>query len=347
MQNHQSNWSDTSLNTTISTIADDPRLPFTIGSITLLILSVLAIVGNLLNLIGIYKSPSLRSLNNALLIALTITDFCTGLILIPLMISTRLTGHDSLCELEGFMITVLNCCSLSLTVALSFDRCHAVVRPYSYMRQSNAIKYVLIVIAIIFLSNAFAILPVLGLEKVGLGHYVPGAICWYSLTIDETNIIIVSCTAGIMIASVIMIFTCYAILFVIAYQKSRDNLSGQVGMKTSLRTVILIVGTNMICWIPTIVILLLAIARSFEGSKIQVSELQLIADISFILLDSNIAVNPIIYLMTNSTLRKNLMDLKYLLICKVGSAFRQNQLLPSPICRIQIIKVLPKRNLST
>ncbi|RDD37062.1 Beta-4C adrenergic receptor [Trichoplax sp. H2] len=317
------------LNATLSTIKSDQKLLFSPEIISLLFLSTIAIVGNLFNLIVIYKSPLLRSLDNILLIALLITGFSTGLILIPLILLVKLTGNHVLCQIQGFAITLLNCCSLTLTVALSVDRCHAVINPFSYLRQSNKAKYTIIILSIILFSSMISIFPILGLERFGLGKYILGSICWCSLVIDQTNVIILTFLVSAMIIHILIIIFCYIILFAIAYQKGHQDLSGSFGIKTPLRTVILIVGMNMICWIPMIVVLLHGIFQYNHGStNATLPYWRIAANISFFLLDAYIAVNPIIYLTTNSILRKKWIYLMNLLLCNGRLASSRSLQLP-------------------
>lgn len=273
------------------------------------VFAFLAIVGtifNLFNLIAIYQSPVLWSLNNALLIALSTNDFLSGCVGFPLQIAAIYVRNQTICDIQATIVTLFNVYSLSLTVSLSIDRCYAVLAPYDYMRQSTCKKYAFLIIATIFTPIAMAILPLLKLEKYGLGVNVRTSACWISMIVDSTNItVMIICFVMITIMSII-IAICYVILFYIAYNKNSqsDQVSaGNNSIKTSIRTVLLIVGTNIICWIPfTIAVGICIIQYTVYGRSIVIHKI--LADIILDLSCCNVALNPLVYLLTNSILRR-------------------------------------------
>ena len=269
----------------------------------------LGIVGtfcNLFNLVAIYQSPALWSLNNAILIALTTNDLFSGCIGFPLQIAAIYIHDQTICNIQATIVTIFNVYSLSLTVGLSIDRCHAVLAPYDYMRKSTAKKYAFLIIAPIFSPIAVAILPLLKLEKYGLGYNVRTSACWLPMIVDSTNITIMTLCFVMIVITSIIISICYVILFYIAYNKTSqsDQISaGNNSIKTSVRTVLLIVGTNIICWIPfTIASGIGVIQYMVYGTSLIIHKV--LADIILDLSCCNVALNPIVYLLTNSILRR-------------------------------------------
>ncbi|RDD36313.1 hypothetical protein TrispH2_011936 [Trichoplax sp. H2] len=87
---------------------NDPRILFAI--IIAVIISVLAVAGNLLNLIFIYL----------------------------LRIYKRLC--ETLCQLQGFILFAMYGASLSAVSVVSIDRCLAIVNPFGYQPNVNTRK---------------------------------------------------------------------------------------------------------------------------------------------------------------------------------------------------------------
>ena len=270
----------------------------------LFIIGLISIAGNLFNIIVIYQTPSLRSLKNTFLTSLTITDALTGIIALPLIIIVNITGNRGiLCQIQGFFITLFNGSSLALTLAISADRCHAVVNPYRHMKYATIRKYMIITISLFLLPLTIAILPLLQMENFGLGHYEFITICWISLYVDSTNIIIASILAVTIFAAILMIAICYFILFIIAYHKIRRPEIGTGSLKTSLRTVTLIVGTKVLCWIPITTFLCLSLLQYWlKVHRNMISNDAMV--VAYILSYCNVATNPLIYLATNAILRE-------------------------------------------
>lgn len=270
----------------------------------LFIIGLVAIVGNLFNVIVIYQSLPLRSLKNAFLTSLTITDALIAVIAIPLLIIVNITGNrDTLCQIQGFFITFFNGASLALTLAISADRCHAVISPYRHLKYSTTKKYMIIIIVLCLLPLAMAVLPLLQMENVGLGRYQFISVCWITLCVDYSNVVIISILANTMLIAVLIIAICYFIMFLMAYNKIRRPEIGAGSLKTSLRTVTLIIGTKVLCWVPIITFMYLGLLQ-YWLKVYQVIIPDEVMIVTFILSYCNVAINPLIYLATNAILRE-------------------------------------------
>ncbi|EDV19086.1 uncharacterized protein TRIADDRAFT_34175, partial [Trichoplax adhaerens] len=116
---------------------------------TLILITIISVGANFFNLVIIYNSPALWPINNCLLTALTITDFLTGLIVMPCAISALLQGSDAiLCKIQGFLVTLFNGASLVMATAVSVDRCSAVYNPYNYLSDLRASRYAISIAAV-------------------------------------------------------------------------------------------------------------------------------------------------------------------------------------------------------
>lgn len=273
----------------------------------LCLITVLSIIGNLFNLYFIFRTPSLRVLNSSILINLSIVDFLTGAVAIPCLIITSLyQKDDSLCQVQGFISTFLNGISLVMSAAISIERCTAVTDPYTYLAHLQTPRYTIIIISVWLIPIPFAILPLLHLQSYGLGEYRQHGLCWVSLSSEASNYIAVGALAAGVNAVIIIIVSCYTIIFYIAYNKSNSNviIMRYRNIKRSVRTTFLIVGTNVICWFPLAVTCCLSTIHYItKHTKYPISNRLEVAIL--ILSYSNVAINPIIYALTNSVLRKN------------------------------------------
>lgn len=227
----------------------------------------------------------------------------TALIGMPLLIGTTLIRGQMLCNIQGMFNFICSSCSLLLTFSISIDRFHAVILPYSYRRQLTYSKHIFIALTM-YLSPIFSsILPLLDLEKYGFGRYDSGSSCWISLTPTSNNIIILGLVAFISAGVIFAIISYYAILFFIAYQKSNNQVDNTVCIRTSLRTVLMIVGTTAICWIPIVALTITNVITYFIHGNVPVVS-RVVSDMVFDLVITNIAMNPLIYMLTNGILRK-------------------------------------------
>ena len=277
--------------------------------ISLLCLIVLfSVIGNLFNLCVIFRTPSLRAINNSILINLCIADFLTGAIALPCLIITSLIQKSgSLCQVPGFIITFFNGISLVMSAAVSVDRYNAVANPYKYLAHLQISRYTIVIISLWMIPIPFATLPVLQLQSYGFGEYRQYGLCWLSVSSRSNNYIIVAALAAGLNAVIITIVSCYTIIFYIAYHKSNANtaLMGYGTIKKSVRTTFLIVGTNVLCWFPVAITCLISAIHYIAYSKTYTVSNSL--EVAILILSySNVAINPFLYAFTNSILRTKL-----------------------------------------
>ncbi|RDD36639.1 Adenosine receptor A2b [Trichoplax sp. H2] len=279
---------------------NDPRFIISI-SLSLLI-SLLAIFSNLFNLIIIYRSPILHDTNNLLLFHLSIIDFLNGLIVVPVSVLTSIIDYSGLqlCKLQGFVLFVLYDASLAATSAISIDRCTTVVNPYGYDSNISKRKCMLTSIYIWSLPFIIATLPLLGLERYGLGKYNLLLFCGISFEFYDDNYLVYWIMMTFIAAAIVIILCSYSIIFKVAFQKSLQNQAHNNKLKKSIRTTALIVGSSLICWLPYTIYGVQSYIFRRSVVNYTPSTFKVIA-VMLILI--NAAINPLIYGITNSTIR--------------------------------------------
>lgn len=314
---------------------------------------IFSIIGNGFNLYHILRTPSLRAIKNTMLTFLNIADLSTGTIAIPCMIATVLHQEKgTTCQVQGFIITYLNGVSLTMSAAISIDRCHAVTDPYTYLAHLQFLRYTIIIISIWIIPLPFAITPLLSLQAYGLGDYQLCNLCWLKLSSNNLNYLAVSALAAGISAVIIIIISCYTIIFCIAYSKNNATIAGYGSIKKSIRTTSLIVGTNMLSWLPLDIICSTSVIQ-YVTSGLEYSVNPQTEVIILLLPYCNVALNPFIYAGTNATLKKKYKQSAYSIYCWISSGLTSNsdnsQSLSTPSCRPKslILKNTSKAYLSS
>ncbi|EDV21826.1 uncharacterized protein TRIADDRAFT_29682 [Trichoplax adhaerens] len=285
-----------------------------IYAVVLSIFSMISIPLNLFNLITLYRNPILHNMNNLLIGNLALVDFLNGLIVLPLIILTSLIGYPGhfICQLQGFFVLMLYLASLSSTSAISVDRFYAVIKPFRYSSIITPKKCIIITLYIWLIPLIFGITPTLGLQKYGLGRYFLLYFCAISFEKFQENYLI---HALLMFYIIIIMFPLLYLLllyvislfFMIAYQKSAQDLA-RGNLKKSIRTTSMIIGTNLVCWLPYVIIGIRSVAY-INRDVVPVYRPTFANIISVILIFSNSAINPVIYATTNSFIRKRFCGL--------------------------------------
>ncbi|RDD36637.1 Adenosine receptor A2b [Trichoplax sp. H2] len=276
-----------------------------IYAVVLSIFSMISIPLNLFNLITLYRNPILHNMNNLLIGNLALVDFLNGLIVLPLIILTSLIGYPGhfICQLQGFFVLMLYLASLSSTSAISVDRFYAVIKPFRYSSIITPKKCIIITLYIWLIPLIFGITPTLGLQKYGLGRYFLLYFCAISFEKFQENYLIHALLMFYIIIIMFVIMLSYGIMFYVAYRKSVQDLTANSTLRRSIRTTVLLVGTNIICWLPW----LAYSVDSYQTRNIfNLDKPTYLNIVSLLLVFSNTAMNPVIYSLTNSQLRAKL-----------------------------------------
>ena len=285
---------------------------------------ILSIIGNGSNLYHIFRTPSLRAMKNTMLTFLNIADISTGAIAIPCMIATVLhQKKGTTCQAQGFIITYLNGVSLTMSAAISIDRCTAITDPYTYLAHLQILRYSIIIISIWLIPLPFAITPLLSLQAYGFGNYQLDDLCWIKLSSNNLNYIAVGALAAGISSVIIIIISCYTIIFRIACRKKNTTMAGYGSIKKSIRTTSLIVGTNMLSWLPLVTICTTSVLHYLTtNTEYQIHQQ---AEIIVLLLPyCNVALNPFIYAGTNAVLKKKYKQSVYTIYCWVSNRLTSN-----------------------
>lgn len=144
--------------------------------VILAVIDVIALFGNILVCLSVYKNPRLRSKIGTVILVLASTDLLTALVIIPLSIATLILGEKNIdfrpkwvstnktdvwCGIQGFLLySLLGVSLFSMTLA-AFIRYLCVVKPNFY-RRNITIKSIIVtlmsmVVVIMLLQASIAI----------------------------------------------------------------------------------------------------------------------------------------------------------------------------------------------
>ncbi|EDV19023.1 uncharacterized protein TRIADDRAFT_62528 [Trichoplax adhaerens] len=282
---------------------NDPR--FILAVIFCSFICFIAIFGNLRNLIMIYNCRRLHDMNNLCICNLAVVDFLTGLIVIPLGISTLAaeTLGYLLCQIQGFFTLLLYLSSLAATSIISVDRCSAVVNPFGYKSHITVSKCAFIATFTWFIPSIISILPLLGFERIGLGKFYVLLLCGISFDHPIENFIVSWILTIFLVVNIVTICMSYLVIFIVAYRKTVQDLTRNSKLSRSIRTTGLIVGTNFLFWLPYIVLNVQDFVYNTSVPPVPTT-LNYFTTIACLMALSSPAINPIIYAATSKHLRK-------------------------------------------
>eukprot|EP00112_Aurelia_sp_Birch-Aquarium-sp1_P008200 Seg190.7 transcript_id=Seg190.7/GoldUCD/mRNA.D3Y31 product="hypothetical protein" protein_id=Seg190.7/GoldUCD/D3Y31 len=125
-----------------------------------------SIFGNALILYLFFKYEGLRTPSNILLGSLCMTDFLTGLVVVPTIAARRITEAygKGICSIRIICAYFSYFCVITsiVTVGLiSIDRYYAIVMPFRYLRRANNQSYAIIITIEWLILGAYSLLPFL------------------------------------------------------------------------------------------------------------------------------------------------------------------------------------------
>jgi len=244
----------------------------TLLSISLTLLSLITLTGNILVIISVIIFRKLHTIPNMFVMSLASADFLMGLLVVPLGSHLLVAGEWKLGQAACTMWTCVDVLSVTASICtlcvIAVDRYYAITMPFKYSRNMtrSRARYVIAAIWIIAIVTAF--FPMYqGLWKTGLPE---DQICFENPKCCEfranTGYTILSSLISFYFPLFIMIFS-YSIVFKTAI-KQRSKIQNSEGIfrrasmpgsrallwsKREYRAVFtmgIIMGTFVICWLP-------------------------------------------------------------------------------------------------
>ncbi|XP_050069313.1 relaxin receptor 2 [Anopheles maculipalpis] len=290
------------------------------------IMAAVGIVGNLLVLFGRYmvgsRSSQAHAEHSLYLRHLAASDLLMGVYLgiiatADIIFRGEYLTHDeewrmsSICAFSGFLST-LSCQSSTLLLTLvTWDRLVSVTRPL-YQRSSSKTRVILRLALLWGVATAAAVAPLSATEYFGPHFYGSNGVC-LSVHIHDPYAMGWEYSAGlfILVNTVSLLFIGISYLRMLqAIRVSRNETRNTLNCREKVvaRRFAIIVATDCVCWMPVIVVKLVALA----GYEISPS---LYAWLAVLVLPINSALNPVLYTLTTAQFKQQLARFCYTLPC--------------------------------
>ncbi|EFO98888.1 CRE-DOP-2 protein [Caenorhabditis remanei] len=133
-------------------------IPLNYAGLFLIVIPLITLLGNLLVIISVLRYRALQSAINFLILGLAVADLLVAIIVMPYAVYVYVTNGDwylgnLMCDVYMASDVCCSTASILLLAVISFDRYRAVSLPIQYSRQSQNVKRVWYLIAVIWLVS--------------------------------------------------------------------------------------------------------------------------------------------------------------------------------------------------
>ena len=155
------------------------RSPATIAIETsiLLLIGLIAIGGNLLVVISIYRNPSLRTITNYFVLSLAMTDVIFPVAGIPpsviWSIESRYKSDQDVCTLQAVWTLALAYVSIFMIVLMAVNRFVCVCKPQKYKKVFNKVTSLLMISSVWVISFTLVTLNITDGNSLTLVRFLP------------------------------------------------------------------------------------------------------------------------------------------------------------------------------
>nr|AXH38066.1 putative dopamine receptor D2 [Cupiennius salei] len=202
-------------------------------ALLLIPLPLVAVVGNILVILSIYKEKSLQTVTNYFIVSLAFADLLVAAVVMPfavyVLVNVEWELSDTLCDFYIAVDVTCSTASIFNLVAISIDRYIAVTQPIKYSKHRNN-KRVFLTIAIVWLVSAAIGSPiVLGLNTSP--ERIPQLCVFYN-----SDFIIYSSLSSFYIPCLVMVFLYYKIFKAIHERAKKNKKRAALGNRPPLGT---------------------------------------------------------------------------------------------------------------
>ncbi|GAB1600016.1 adenosine receptor A2b-like [Argonauta hians] len=283
------------------------------------VIAVIAIVGNLLVLIAIYRNPKLQTTTNCFIGSLAVADLLVGVLVGPLaVLSFKGLPHDfNGCILVNSCLVLLTQCSINGLLVVAIDRFVAINYPFTYEKYFT-IKFSLVLVVISWMvALIIGLLPIMGWN---LGP-TEEKFCSFMNVIDMKYMVYFNFFGCVLFPLVVMLVI-YAQIFKIvmtqlkqisALQPSNsvDNRKKYARRKLrkemkAAKSLVIIICIFVVCWFPIHIINCIILLK---GTSIIIPKIVFL--IAIILSHANSSINPCLYAYGNSQFKYTIRGFFY------------------------------------
>ncbi|CAL1281596.1 unnamed protein product [Larinioides sclopetarius] len=192
----------------LSTSTENEATEKVFWALLLIPLPLVAVVGNILVILSVYKEKNLQTVTNYFIVSLAFADLLVAAVVMPfavyVLVNVDWELSDTLCDFYIAVDVTCSTASIFNLVAISIDRYIAVTQPIKYSKHRNN-KRVFLTIAIVWIVSAAIGSPiVLGLNTSP--ERIPQLCVFYN-----SDFIIYSSLSSFYIPCIVMVFLYYKI----------------------------------------------------------------------------------------------------------------------------------------
>ena len=144
-------------------------------AVFMVIFMVCSIFGNAMVIAVVMRHRGMRTKTNAFLVNLAIGDFMTGVLCMPISLTTVIKGNwifgDILCQFNGFMVPFLLIASLHSLMYICIHKCISITDPFTSGQIMTKVRIGILIGAVWFWAALSAFLTVYGLNSVSYKPY--------------------------------------------------------------------------------------------------------------------------------------------------------------------------------
>ena len=291
---------------------------------SMIVFNILALLGNILVCISVYRNMRLRTTTNLYIIALALSDLSSAVFVMPFASGVLLLGRwpfgETLCEMHAFFSLFVVYISPVTMCLTAFNRYVRICKPdHQYKRLFSPKKSLILLVSAWIIVASYILIPrLVGIQRF---HFVPG----YAACLNEHLSKVSRITHYVVVVGLVLVLPLAVTIF--SYNKiSKTIREHNVGAVQALHTqggnarissheiricksLFVIVFAFMVCWVPAWVITILT--RFRVAARIP-RNIELLC--AFCLSLSNI-INPFIYAGMNPLFRK---EFRKILRCESG-----------------------------
>ncbi|XP_028411556.1 beta-1 adrenergic receptor-like [Dendronephthya gigantea] len=305
---------------------------------TMSVIIILSVFFNAVVLICFYRHHALQTFTNAFVVNLACADFLFGLLGMPLSLVTSITIDYafpvSVCKFHGFVLVLFSEASIWTLTFVSFERYLSIRHPFHHQRWITPSVVTTTIGAVWAISILFALLP-FGISKYSFYRFNHICVADWRISFQTT---LIYCICSIFIPFTFMVISNIGILKTALEQNRKVDVKVGNIRKMTIRPseapvidvvhleaerkaaekakarkkkekratllVLAIVGTFALCWIPYAITSMCLMIRSYEclwSSRVFVA--------SAWLTNLSSALNPILYIVFNVTIRRAVKQL--------------------------------------
>ena len=244
-----------------------------VESFLFIIVDSTAIVGNAFVIVAISRNPALRKITNWYILSLAIFDLLVAVSCFPLSLGASIKGRwpysDVICQLQGHVIQVWMCFSLTIVAVTAVNRYYRVVRPALYRKIFTKRLTVIITAACLFSSALLAVGMMFTLRANF--QFGPHFFCTPNFTNKKLKKIVSLpiFLAFILISLTVVIFCYFKVYRVVRrhvilvcpnlraesfHWQNKNSFTCRVDEINATKMVFAIITVNCLLWIPVCII---------------------------------------------------------------------------------------------